>query len=63
MYLFGGRPFTAGLCLGVEQGMRGMKAGTGVPSLKARIKNKLFLVHQQCGDDFIHIGQRRIVQL
>lgn len=27
VYLFGSRPFTAGLCLGVEKGMRGMKAG------------------------------------
>lgn len=28
VFLYGSRPFTAGLCLGVEKALRGMKAGT-----------------------------------
>jgi len=28
VYIYGSRPFTAALCLGVEKGMKGMKAGT-----------------------------------
>jgi len=27
VYIYGSRPFTAALCLGVETGMKGMKAG------------------------------------
>lgn len=27
VFLYGSRPFTAGLCLGVEKGLQGMKAG------------------------------------
>ena len=27
VYIYGSRPFTAGLCLGVEKGLQGMKAG------------------------------------
>jgi FKBP-type peptidyl-prolyl cis-trans isomerase len=27
VFIYGSRPFTAALCLGVEKGMKGMKAG------------------------------------
>ena len=46
VYLYGSRPFTAGLCLGVEKALQGMKAGKpywlavfmhGIPALPLHI--------------------------
>lgn len=44
VFLYGSRPFTAGLCLGVEKGLQGMKAGLSLQQTLLLMKSLLCLV-------------------